>query len=328
MSADCAVSVDVLVPDSVAVIDVSAPVELIGGVDVYVPGPQGPPGADGADGATGPAGPAGPTGATGATGPQGPAGADGSDGADGATGPQGPAGATGATGPAGADGATGPAGPTGATGPTGPVSKWTVTSLKVADYTAAVGEFVRVGASVNITLPAAPAVGDRVAVCREGAFSPFILANSGQTINGLASLRLLSSTTTPDSTVTVVCIAANTWRIESAGNTDANAGLITGAALTVAGGLGFTPTAVTGAFTVVSASSVLTCTTPGGAYTITFGTALRTGQVVFICNIGSAAIALAAAGTGSVQGVASVPASSMVIAIVTTAGANPVVSVH
>jgi hypothetical protein len=225
----------------------------------------------------------------------------------------------------------GPSGTNGTNGINGinGLSTWVVTPVKVADYTASPADFVRVGATCNITLPASPSVGDRVAVCREGGgFTATILPNSGQTIDGVASAKIPATGAVPYATVTFTYVAANLWRIEATANNDGNLGLVTAGPLYVAGGLSETVTAISGATTLSAAHTILDCSVPGAAYTITFGSAMRTGQLVLITNhAGTNNVNLAAAGTGSILGPTGITPNKSVLAIVLTAGANPVVAV-
>jgi hypothetical protein len=202
---------------------------------------------------------------------------------------------------------------------------WTITGVKVANYTAAPWEHVRVGASVTITLPATPSIGDRVAVGREGNFAITVAANAGQTVDGIAS-RLLSPTAVVTNGVAVYqYVAANTWVIAATANTDAGGGLGVTGYLNAQGGVGANITNISAAATVTGANAILNCTTPSATYALTFGTGLRTGQMIWVYNGGTVAITLAATGSGSIVGGTTVNPGQTVQCLAIVAGANPVI---
>lgn len=301
-------------------------------------GVQGPLGPLGPTGATGPAGIAGAATNTGATGPQGlqgVAGPAGPQGAQGAAGAQGP---TGAPGSATNTGATGPAGAPGATGPTGANAPgWNVTTQS-ANYTASPWDFVIVsaaGASPVVTLPASPAVGDKVGVSVVGSTSQVQVApNTGQTIAGGTTdhiwfnSQILGNTAASSATAVYMAISSTEWVIEDAAGTDAGLGTaFTGAyingLLQLSGQFVENVTNTTSDWTIGTQCLL----NVGGGLTITFGTGMAVGQIVTIFNTGTTASTINCAGTGTINGATSysLAASGSVVCVVTTAGADPVV---
>ena len=95
-------------------------------------------------------------------------------------------------------------------------------------------------------------------------------------------------------------------------------------ALLAAGEFGLTKVAAkVASYLITNLDEVLSFS--GAGITATFGPAMFAGQVVLLENIGASAVALAAAGAGSLIGPASLPAASGLLAYVRTAGANPVI---
>jgi hypothetical protein len=175
------------------------------------------------------------------------------------------------------------------------------------NYTAASWQMVVCTASLAVTLPASPNVGDQVAVVRQGVAGTSaiaVTANSGQTIDGLASVSMKANTgsVTSIGSMVLIYVGSNAWSLLSVLGSDASLGYNFGGNVAINGSIGTHFSSKTGNYAVTSSDQWIRAT--ANSFTITLDT---TGgqQILFITNEGSGTITLVVSGGGTVDGSAS-----------------------